>query len=164
VEAANTALPEYTAANACVPEVNVLVLSVAKPEELTVTVPSSVEPSKKLTVPRGDPVSAGETVAVKRIDCPEIAGFGLAIRTVAVETAEITSDTDEEVEAAKPALPEYTAVKECEPTVKLLVVNVASPDEFTFADAIKVEPSKKLTMPSGEPVGVGEMVAVNVTD
>ena len=141
-----------------------LVLRVATPEELVVTVPSSVAPSKKLTVPRGDPVGPGDTVAVKRIDCPETAGFGLAIRTVGVETAAITSATDEEVEAAKPALPEYAAVKECEPTVKLLVVNVAAPDEFRFTVPIKVEPSKKLTVPSGEPVGVGEMVAVNVTD
>jgi len=42
----------------------------------------------------------------------------------------------------------------------LLVVNVATPDALTVAVPSKVEPSKKLTVPSAEPLGAGDMVAV----
>ena len=47
-------------------------LNDAMPKPLTVAVPSSVNPSKKLTVPAGtpDPGSVTMTVAVKVIDWP----------------------------------------------------------------------------------------------
>lgn len=46
----------------------------------------------------------------------------------------------------------------------MLVVNVATPDALTVAVPSKVEPSKKLTVPSAEPLGAGDMVAVRRMD
>lgn len=87
-----------------------LVVAVAIPDELTLAVPSKVEPSKKLTVPSGEPVGAGEMVAVSRMGCPATEGLGLALRIVVVDVglvADTTSVTRFEVDPAKPALPEY---------------------------------------------------------
>src|SRR5437762_3514745 len=56
------------------------------------------------------------------------------------------------------------AVIECEPAVRLLLLTVAIPEEFKFAKPIGVAPSKKVTVPSGYPVDVGETVAVKRID
>jgi hypothetical protein len=71
----------------CDPMANVVVEKVASPDEFTMTVPSSVAPSKKLTVPVGDPEGAGETVAVKTTLCPAMAGLGEAVSEVVVVVA-----------------------------------------------------------------------------
>jgi hypothetical protein len=68
-----------------------------------------------------------------------------------------------EVEPAKVALPEYTAVIVSVPAVIPLSVKVATPDEATVAVPSNVVPLKKLTVPVGVPVGVGLTVAVNAT-
>jgi hypothetical protein len=86
-----------------------LVVNVATPDALTVAVPSKVEPSKKLTVPSGEPVGVGEMVAVRKMGCPATAGLGLAFRLVVVGVglvADTTSVTGFEVDPAKPELPE----------------------------------------------------------
>ena len=57
------------------------------PEEFIFTVARSVVPSKKLTVPSGDPVGTGEIVAVRRTACPKEAGFGEAVSAVVVAVA-----------------------------------------------------------------------------
>jgi hypothetical protein len=70
--------PLYAAVIACVPTVSVLVESVATPLLLRVEVPRLVEPSRKLTVPVGTPLSnpgCGVTVAVKVTDCPKPDGL-----------------------------------------------------------------------------------------
>ena len=71
----------------CDPTVRLLSLKVAKPAEFTFTVPRSVVPSKKVTVPSGDPVGAGETVAVRRTAWPKVAGLGEAVSIVVVFVA-----------------------------------------------------------------------------
>ena len=50
-----------------------------------------------------------------------------------------------------------------EPDERLVVVNVATPDEFRLAVPSKVLPLKKLIVPTGVPVGLGVTVAVSVT-
>ena len=60
-------------------------LKAATPEESTFTVASRVLPLKKLTLPSGEPVGTGATVAVRVTDCPAVAGFGKAVSAVAVE-------------------------------------------------------------------------------
>jgi hypothetical protein len=50
------------------------------------------------------------------------------------------------------------------PAGSVVLVSVATPEEFTVAALpICVAPLKKLTVPTEEPVGVGVMVAVNVS-
>ena len=49
------------------------------------------------------------------------------------------------------------------PTESPLVTNVATPEEFTVRVPSRVEPLKKLTVPSVEPVGAGLTVTVKVT-
>jgi hypothetical protein len=46
----------------------------------------------------------------------------------------------------------------------VVVLNVATPEEFTFAVPSRVEPLKKLTVPTVEPVGAGVITAVKVMD
>ena len=83
-------------------------LRLATPAELTFPDPSEVLPLKKLTPPRLEPVGVGATVAVSVTDCPAFAGFGEALSTVPVEVRAglIVSVTAEDVEDAKPVLPE----------------------------------------------------------
>jgi len=54
-------------------------------------------------------------------------------------------------------------VTACDPTDKLLSLNVETPERLTFVVPRRLAPSKKLTVPSGVPVGVGETVEVNMT-
>jgi hypothetical protein len=138
--------------------------SVATPDEFTLPVPIELAPFKNVTVPSGEPVGAGKIVAVSVTDCPNMLGLVAPVSTVVVTAWLITSFCAEDVEVANPALPEYTAVRLAVPTASVEVVTVATPEEFTTAALpICVAPLKKLTVPSGEPVGVGVMVAVNVT-
>jgi hypothetical protein len=58
-----------------------------------------------LTVPSGEPVGAGLTVAVNVTDWPLVAGFGEAVSAVVV-TVVTVSVRALEVEVANPALPE----------------------------------------------------------
>lgn len=72
--------------------------------------------------------------------------------------------TAAEVDPEKFASPEYTAVTECDPTLRLDVLNSAAPEEFKPPVPICVPPSLKVTEPVGTPVpDVGAIVAVNVT-
>jgi hypothetical protein len=60
-------------------------------------------------VPREVPVGAGEIVAVKATAWPAEAGFGAAVRAVEVAVVVVpltVSVTEEDVEVAKPVLPE----------------------------------------------------------
>jgi hypothetical protein len=68
-----------------------------------------------------------------------------------------------EVEPANPALLENVAVRLSTPVGRLLVVNVATPEELTVPLPNNVAPLKKFTVPKGAPVGAGVTVAVNVT-
>jgi hypothetical protein len=69
--------------------------------------------------------------------------------------------TADEVEVANPALPEKTAVMLDGPSGRLLVVNVATPEELISAIPSDVAPLKKSILSA--PVGTGATVAVHVT-
>ena len=138
-------------------------VKVATPDELTFAVPSRVSPLKKLTVPFETPRGAGLTVAVSVISLPWLPDSGRRSSAVVVGAPATVIASPDEVEVAKAALPEYTAVIEFVPAGRLEVVKVATPDEFTFAVPSSVLPLKKLTVPAGVPVGVGVTVAVRVT-
>jgi hypothetical protein len=71
----------------CDPTLRLLSLNVAIPDEFKFTVPRRLVPSKKLTVPSGEPVGAGETVAVRRTAWPKVAGLGEAVSAVVVLVA-----------------------------------------------------------------------------
>ena len=83
--------------------------------------------------------------------------------TAKVEAAVTVTASADEVDVAKPALPEYTAVIESVPDARLVAVKVATPDELRFAIPKRVLPLKKLTVPAGVPAGAGATVAVRVT-
>lgn len=138
-------------------------MNVATPEALRVPVPNNVTPFLKVTEPAGAPVGAGVTVAVKVTDCPENAGFGATFKVIVVTVWALTvTITGGEVEVVNPALPEKTAVMLDGPSGRLLVVNVATPDELISTIPSDVAPLKKFTLSS--PVGKGATVAVHVTD
>jgi hypothetical protein len=62
--------------------------------------------------------------------------------------------------------PPYTAVIECEPTLRVLVANVATPEPSSVPVPTVVAPSLKVTVPVGipEPGALAVTVAVKVTD
>ena len=64
IEAADPAFPEYAAVTLSAPPGRLVVENAAMPLEFSGAVASKVVPLKKLTVPRGEPAGAGETVAV----------------------------------------------------------------------------------------------------
>ena len=80
--------------------------------------------------------------------------------TEKVEADVTVTSSPAEVEVAKPALPEYTAVIVSVPEGRVERVKVATPDAFRFAVPNRVVPLKKLTVPAGVPVGAGLTVAV----
>jgi hypothetical protein len=163
-EAANPALPAYAAKRPSVPTGRLLVVNVATPEAFRLPVPNTVTPFLKVTKPRGVPVGAGVTVAVKVTNCPAVAGFGTTVKVVVVTVSALTVTLRAaEVEPANPGLPENTAVRLNTPAGRLLVVNVATPEELTVPLPNSVPPLKKFTVPNGVPVGAGVTVAVNVT-
>jgi hypothetical protein len=78
--------------------------------------------------------------------------------------AETVTGTAADVDAEKFVSPEYIAVTECEPTLRLDVINVAAPEEFKVPVPICVAPSLNFTEPVGTPEPeTGEIEAVNVT-
>src|SRR3989441_2175860 len=85
VLAANVALPPYAAVSGWLPAASVEVESDALP--LTSgAVPSTVAPSRNVTVPVGTP-AAEVTVAFRVTACPVVEGFGVEVRLVVVAAA-----------------------------------------------------------------------------
>jgi len=164
VEVAKLILPEYVAVRLSVPCGSAAVLSVATPLPLTLDVPMLVAPLKKSTVPSGVPVGVGVMVAVSVTVWPAMTGFGATPSAVVVAALLTVKLTAADVEVAKLALPEYTAVRLSTPTGSAAVESVATPEALTFPLPMLVAPLKKLTVPSKAPVGIGVMVAVRVTE
>jgi hypothetical protein len=90
-----------------------------------VTVASTVDPFRKLTVPVCAPAVVEFTWAVKTTGMVASWVVGLAENVIA-ESARAETDSELDVDAAKPALPEYTAVIALGPSGKLRL-NVAMP-------------------------------------
>ncbi len=83
-----------------------VVLKVATPDALRVTVDSVVAPSLKTAVPVGVPVVADFTVAVKVTDWLNKEGLSEAVREILLESLLTMCDKAADVLALKSALPE----------------------------------------------------------
>jgi len=153
--------PPYTAVIECEPTLSEVVMNVAVPEPFSVFVPSAVVPSLNVTVPVGVPETRPFTTAVNVTDPPENAGFVLDVSAVVVFCCTTCVNTAE-VLGRLFASPPYAAVIMCEPTAKVAVENVATPEPLSVPVPSVVPPSLNVTVP----VGVPELpvtVAVNVT-
>src|SRR2546425_1198267 len=132
----------------------------------SVAVPSTVAPSRNVTVPVGTP-AAEVTVAVRVTACPVVEGFGVEVKVVVVAAAAgafTTWVTTAEGLAAKVALPPYAAVSGWLPAASVEVTNEALPlTSVTVAST--VAPSLNVTVPVGTPVpgATGLTTAVSVT-
>src|SRR5262249_36660966 len=129
----------------------------------SVTVPSTVAPSLKVTVPVGTP-APDVTVELSVTDCPTTDGFGADVRLVDVAAAAgalTTWFTVGEVLVANVALPLYVAVSGWVPTVRVDVTREALPSP-RVAVPTPVAPSLNVTVPVGPPAA-DVTVALSVT-
>jgi len=78
--------PLYVDVTTVVPDGSAVVLSVAAPAPLRVTVPSVVDPATMVTVPAGVAPLADVTVAVNFRVCPTLVPLTDDLRMVVVET------------------------------------------------------------------------------
>ncbi|HKF49957.1 MAG TPA: hypothetical protein VKB38_21520 [Terracidiphilus sp.] len=149
--------PPYTAVIECVPAVENEVASVAFPE-LSVPVPSEVDPSRNVTVPVA---AEGETVAVSVTLVPVVVDVDEDVSAVVVAVNDDVTVmlTALDVLVAKVVDPPYTAVTECVPAVENEVASVAFP-ELSVPVPSDVDPSRNVTVPVA---AEGETVAVSVT-
>src|SRR6266568_1780822 len=118
----------------------------------SVTVPSAVAPSLKVTVPVGTP-APDVTVELSVTVCPTMDGFGVDVRLVDVAAAAgalTTWFTVAEVLTANVALPLYVAVSGWVPTVSVDVTSEALPLTSVTVPST-VAPSLKVTVPVGTP-------------
>jgi hypothetical protein len=161
VLAAKLESPPYCAVIEWEPRASVDVENDAAPP-LSVPVPSVVAPSRNVTVPVGIP-PVPVTVAVNVTGWPIVEGLTEEPSTVVVALRLFTTCvTTDDVLMAKFESPEYFAVIECDPTARVVVANVATPELSVPVPSV-VTPSRNVTVPVGVPP-VPDTVAVNVTD
>ncbi len=126
--------------------------------------PITVLPDLKVTVPVSVPATAELTVAVSVTEAPKVEGLAEVVSTV-VEVAGLTVKlTGADVEVAKSASPEYTAVRLCVPVGKAVVTSAAVPPLTATGEPITVVPDLKVTVPVLVPVTAELTVAVSVTE
>src|SRR5262245_13861148 len=120
-------------------------------------------PSKKVTVPVGDPApgATADTVAVNVTGWPVPVGLIDGLRATVVAARLTVSVTNADLLGAKALLPTKEAVSECTPTPSDRV-SVAWPAVLTGAVPSTVLRSLKMTVPVGVPAGEFT-VAVSVT-
>src|SRR3989454_2753522 len=129
----------------------------------SVTVPSAVAPSLKVTVPVGTP-APDVTVELRVTVWPTIDGFGVEVKLVDVAAAAgalTTWFTVAEVLTANVALPLYVAVSGWVPTVSVDVTSEAVPLTSVTVPST-VAPSLNVTVPVGTPAA-GATVELGVT-
>src|SRR5438034_177974 len=127
----------------------------------SVTVPSAVAPSLKVTVPVGTP-APDVTVELSVTVCPTMDGFGVDVRLVDVAAAAgalTTWFTVAEVLTANVALPLYVAVSGWVPTVSVDVTSEALPFRSVTVPST-VAPSRNVTVPVGRPTAGAKAVTV----
>jgi len=109
------------------PRLRADVENVAWPEAFKVLVLSDLVPSLKVTLPVATavPGALATTVAVKVTDWLRFDGLREEVTDVLVASLFTVWVNAEEVLVLKLALPPYTAVMECDPTVRVDVVRVA---------------------------------------
>ena len=157
-------LPEYPTVIARAPPGRDEVVQLAVPAaRVTGAQPKGAPPSRNVTVPAGVPPEAAETVAVKLTDWPKVLEAG-PVTLLVVGAVVTVCDTLDDVLGMKLAVDGYVAVRLCVPTVRLEIVQVATPAVSACALqlAIVVAPSLKNTVPVGVPPGE-VTVAVKVT-
>src|SRR2546422_332947 len=118
----------------------------------SVTTPSVVAPSPKVTVPVGTP-APDVTVELRVTVWPTIDGFGVEVKLVDVAAAAgalTTWFTVAEVLTANVALPLYVAVSGWVPTVSVDVTSEAVPLTSVTVPST-VAPSLNVTVPVGTP-------------
>src|SRR5438067_6000250 len=88
---AKLASPPYAAMIECDPTASEVVANVATPRAFSVSVPSAVDPSLKVTIPVGVPMlpASFDTVATKMTACPVVARLGSAVTAVVVDAPKI---------------------------------------------------------------------------
>ena len=124
------------------------------------TVPSTTDPSLKVTLPVTATDCGEEMVAVKLTPAPAIDGFALLASVTAPACSTCWLRAEDWLEASS-ASPLYAAVIECMPRASVDKLNIAVP-VFTGAVPSTLLPSEKVTVPVTAPPLVA-MVAVNVT-
>ena len=147
----------------CVPTNSVDVAKVATALPCNVPVPSTVVPSRNVTVPVGVLEVPDVIVALNVTAAPLEAEAAELTNAAVVAVFAMASVNTAEALPAKVALPEYLAVIECVPTVSADVVKVATAPLFSVPLPIMVVPSRKFTVPVGVPEVLDVIVAVNVT-
>ena len=140
---AKLASPLYTAVMEWLPGLRVDTARVAVSAVLSATVPSVVASSSKVMLPLGVPLPGGVTVrlAVKVTVWPCRTGFASAINETGVAAWFTTWLKTGDVLPLKFASPVYTAVNECMPTAKRVVVKEATPETSSLVLPIVVVPS-----------------------
>ena len=135
----------------CEPALSAAVLMLALPPD-SVAVPSEIELSKNCTEPSGTPAPGANaaTVAEIVVDCPNTVGFGVLLAVVVVLAWPTVCVWIADVLPTKLALPAYTAVMLCEPTLSADVLMLALPPD-SVAVPSEVRPSKNCTLPVAVP-------------
>lgn len=147
--------PAYTAVMLCEPTLSVLVVKVAMPFALSEPVPSVVVPSLNVTVPVGLtllPPRFTVTVAVNVTVCWNVDGLGAAVNVVVEPSLFTTCTNTGEVLPPTVPSPLYSAVMLCDPTLKLEVMNVATPFASSVPVPSVVAPSLNVMLPVGTAV------------
>ena len=134
----------------------------------TVTQPEMLAPPLvNVTVPGGVPHPETEhvTAAVRIADVPYALGLGFAVRFVVVGTL-TTLCVSVPVDGPKllALVAVNTALREFDPSVRVDVGYVATPDPLTAAEPSRVDPTLNATVPvTGAPeAGVTVAVSVNI--
>ncbi len=114
-------------------------------------VPSTVEPSMKVTVPVGTPLVAGYTAAVRTTGPPNVVFAGAAPTDIVVAAFAMLTFTGlaELSDIPKLALPVKYAATGSFPTASAVVFSTATPEAFRVALPSTVVPLWKVTDPVG---------------
>src|ERR1035438_1672090 len=148
------------------PTARVEVLKVAIPLPFNVPVPRVALPFLNVTVPAGTPPpgAVAATVAVNVSDWLYTEGLADELTTVVVAALFTVWAAAFPLLFPHPVPPVKVAVMVWLPTARAVVLNDARPDPFTGTfDAQTVEPSVKVTVPTGTPP-LEVVVEVKVTD
>jgi hypothetical protein len=125
---------------------------------------TSAELSRNVTLPVGvPPPPVASTIAVNVTDCAKDAGFSEETTEVDVGLTVTVCTNGPDVLLPKLALPIYCAVMGCVATLRVDVLNVATP-LLNVPEPIKTLLSRKFTVPVGIPPPELVTLAVNCTD
>src|SRR2546423_13106096 len=134
----------------------------ATPAPSRATVPSTVVPSRKVTVPAGGTGASLWTIAWRVTAAPKGAEAAEEITVVVVE-ARPTAWRRVTALGAKLASPEYSARTSCSPTARSAIVICACPARSRGIVPRSPSPARNVTLPVGTLAALDWIVTVNVT-